>query len=437
MIRKWTAFRACVVAAIVAGFASVSAGQCPSGPGGLAIVGGGARCATSATVTWNGVANAIAFDVARGTSADPALATVIATVGPATLSYVDSSALTNQRSYYFVRSRGLPSVVCQTGFSAWSAVSVFLSTPITGSTGPVSVQRSTCGEMRIGWNAVENATAYDLYRSATPALADAEIFAEVFEATTLVSLPENVAGHYVWVRPRNTCGSGPISPGAFITAPGGVTVTGINFSQPTCDQVTVYLNGVNSGIRVVIRVIQNGHIIHELANTPATSTVIVSNPIPGATPGSVVEIEVFLLRSMCSFAEQVLRRSGVLKGASSVSLSTRILTAGVPSSLNAVTVPASPVGVTYSWKKDGQPLSSDGGRITGLTSATLNFSRVKAEDVGEYQLTTTLTCSQTPAIVTSAVLAVRLPCRADHDQSGTLDIADVFSFLNGWFAGCP
>jgi hypothetical protein len=37
----------------------------------------------------------------------------------------------------------------------------------------------------------------------------------------------------------------------------------------------------------------------------------------------------------------------------------------------------------------------------------------------------------------AAVLAVRPGCRADFDESGGLAVADIFSFLNSWFAGCP
>ncbi len=28
-------------------------------------------------------------------------------------------------------------------------------------------------------------------------------------------------------------------------------------------------------------------------------------------------------------------------------------------------------------------------------------------------------------------------CRADADDSGTIEVADIFTFLSAWFAGCP
>ncbi|HMN42452.1 MAG TPA: hypothetical protein PKE29_16550 [Phycisphaerales bacterium] len=36
-----------------------------------------------------------------------------------------------------------------------------------------------------------------------------------------------------------------------------------------------------------------------------------------------------------------------------------------------------------------------------------------------------------------AVVRVGEACPADFDHSGSLQVADVFAFLNAWFAGCP
>jgi hypothetical protein len=33
------------------------------------------------------------------------------------------------------------------------------------------------------------------------------------------------------------------------------------------------------------------------------------------------------------------------------------------------------------------------------------------------------------------VLEVTVECRADHNADGALEVADIFAFLNGWFAG--
>ncbi len=67
-------------------------------------------------------------------------------------------------------------------------------------------------------------------------------------------------------------------------------------------------------------------------------------------------------------------------------------------------VVASGTGITYQWQKDGANIT-DGGTISGATTATLNISSVVVGDAGNYTLDITGTCGG-PVTTTTSALAV-------------------------------
>ncbi|HMN40040.1 MAG TPA: immunoglobulin domain-containing protein [Phycisphaerales bacterium] len=94
---------------------------------------------------------------------------------------------------------------------------------------------------------------------------------------------------------------------------------------------------------------------------------------------------------------------------------------------------------TYTWKRNGVPLAN-GGRISGANTNTLvinpvarNGSESAWTDSGAYTCDVTNVCGT----ATSSVYFTALWCAADFNQTGTLEVADIFTFLNAWFAGCP
>lgn len=90
--------------------------------------------------------------------------------------------------------------------------------------------------------------------------------------------------------------------------------------------------------------------------------------------------------------------------------------------------------VTEEWWKDNQPLTI-GGRIS-VVDGRLTFNPVKIEDVARYWRVIRSPCEN--QIAQSVVLAVRVPCPADFNNSGgPPTVQDVFDFLTSWFAGCP
>jgi hypothetical protein len=94
---------------------------------------------------------------------------------------------------------------------------------------------------------------------------------------------------------------------------------------------------------------------------------------------------------------------------------------------------------TYTWKRDGIPLANNG-RISGVNTDTLVISPVARNgsesswtDSGTYTCDVTNLCGT----ATASVSFTALWCPADFNQSSTLEVADIFAFLNAWFAGCP
>lgn len=86
----------------------------------------------------------------------------------------------------------------------------------------------------------------------------------------------------------------------------------------------------------------------------------------------------------------------------------------------------------YQWSRNGSPLS-DGGRVSGATSAMLTIVDVQPGDEGSYRVSVSNTCESVQS--DAATLSVASPCAADFDGSGGLDVTDIFSFLSAWYAG--
>jgi hypothetical protein len=101
--------------------------------------------------------------------------------------------------------------------------------------------------------------------------------------------------------------------------------------------------------------------------------------------------------------------------------------------LNSSASPGGTSTVTYQWRRNGVDVSN-GGRISGATSATLTITAARPEDSDVYSVTAT-GCSTTAT--STIALVVPNTCPADFNLSGGLEVQDIFDFLNGWFASCP
>ena len=76
----------------------------------------------------------------------------------------------------------------------------------------------------------------------------------------------------------------------------------------------------------------------------------------------------------------------------------------------------------------------NGGGISGSTSPTLVVDAT-AEDTGAYDVVVTNVAGSDTS--DAGVIAVRLPCQADFDGDGELNIFDFLAFSNAFDAGCP
>lgn len=123
---------------------------------------------------------------------------------------------------------------------------------------------------------------------------------------------------------------------------------------------------------------------------------------------------------------------------------------GCPRSGDTITLPArAALGfdftgpLTYMWKHNtitvvngshGTNGSSGtaGGTVSGADTDTLKIVGYVSADVGGYTLTITNSCGST----VSHLATLALTCSADFNQSCSLEVQDIFDFLNAWFSGC-
>ncbi len=98
--------------------------------------------------------------------------------------------------------------------------------------------------------------------------------------------------------------------------------------------------------------------------------------------------------------------------------------------------------VTYQWWRyvpafpifAGVPAGTlpSGAIATGPQSPTLTISNFKPQDAGQYYCQITGDCG----VTNSAVVSITV-CSADFDCNGTVGVADLFAFLDAWFAQFP
>ncbi|MBY0312437.1 MAG: hypothetical protein K2W85_10230 [Phycisphaerales bacterium] len=114
-------------------------------------------------------------------------------------------------------------------------------------------------------------------------------------------------------------------------------------------------------------------------------------------------------------------------------------TLSIGNALNPAVPVQQPAPASIQWSKAGVILNDGalGGRVSGATTQTLSIAGARLADAGEYLVRINPYCPGSPVLVFSTVLSVTQTCRADFDQNGAPTAADIFEFLNAWFAGCP
>jgi len=103
--------------------------------------------------------------------------------------------------------------------------------------------------------------------------------------------------------------------------------------------------------------------------------------------------------------------------------------AGQSATFNAA---ASGSGNTLQWRRNTVALTN-GGRISGAMSTTLQIQNLTVADSGAYDMVATNSCGS--ATTDTAALTVR--CAADWNLDGVTDFNDLLSYLNDFNAGSP
>lgn len=107
-------------------------------------------------------------------------------------------------------------------------------------------------------------------------------------------------------------------------------------------------------------------------------------------------------------------------------------TVGDAIQLNASVSPADP-SAAYQWRRNGVALS-DGGSISGATTATLSISPASLTDTGEYDAVITGSCGTLLSTIATVFVS---PCPADFTQDGFIDFTDFDAFVSAFEAGDP
>ena len=99
--------------------------------------------------------------------------------------------------------------------------------------------------------------------------------------------------------------------------------------------------------------------------------------------------------------------------------------------LTAVAVSPAGVGApTYYWRRNGVTVM-DGGPWLGAQTGTLFIDPASMGAAGEYDAV----CMNPCGFVGSSAAKVTITCPADFDGNGALEPADIFGFVDAWFAG--
>ncbi|MBX3386270.1 MAG: fibronectin type III domain-containing protein [Phycisphaeraceae bacterium] len=188
-------------------------GQCPAAPA-LSGVGSCGRV----DLSWSEVAGATGYVVRRGTSPLFSLATVLASVDSVEQGYTDGTGTAGQQYWYWVSATVEPFAGC----AGTTAASNFHTELWQGFPSPAptiaNTSTTTC-QIVIEWSIASGAAGYEVWRSFSGVIDDAERVAETDLFPRVLTDPEIPFGETAtyWVRGVSDCGAGPFSAGLTVT----------------------------------------------------------------------------------------------------------------------------------------------------------------------------------------------------------------------------
>jgi fibronectin type 3 domain-containing protein len=377
-------------------------------------------------LNWNAISNAHSYNIWRNTSAT--LATAILIGSSNNNSFLDTTAVAGTSYFYWI------TAVNECGSGPFANVRVSFGVRLGAPAIPTGVSASdgtACApNIVITWAASPNATNYQVWRSSFNSTAFASLIATVSGTTYTDTTAAPNATYYYFIRSMNSCnnvsgystsdsgtrGGAPNAPTA-VAATDGTTCNSVSISWTPAAGATayqVYRNTVNSFATAV----PSGGSI----NSPYIDNTAVTGTTYYYWVASV---------SVCGNSAPSTSDSG-FAGAS-------VLFSQIPADLSIIegqtaTFSVQVGGATaYLWRRNGSPLS-DGGNISGATTATLTIDPASASDAGSYDCRVTSPCGtrfSPPGILT----VNPVPCPADFNQDGGVDGSDVNAFYAAWESG--
>ncbi|MCX5688760.1 MAG: hypothetical protein NTV94_03035 [Planctomycetota bacterium] len=373
---------------------------------------------TGVNVTWATNTWADSFNIYRNSSNTVIGATLIGT--SITPSFSDTTIPAGTSAFYFIRSSNECGL---SGFSSGRA-GTRRAAPASAPTGLSASDGTLCTPtITIIWNSVANSDSYKVYRNTTNNSATATLIAAVTttaydDTTALGNTP-----YFYWVKASNACGDSAFSlvdsgtRGGIPTAPTLVNAT----DGTTCNSVSItWIYPVVPDTTFTI--------FRNTVNSSATATLLGSDTASPFVDNTVVGTTTYFYwvkaNNPCGTSAFSLTNSG--RAGSTISFATHpsdvTVTEGQPASFSVRIGGA----LTYRWRHAGVPLTN-GGAISGATTAALTINPTSAADAGLYDCVVTSACGN--ATSNTALLTVNAAgCAADFNQDGGVD-------FEAWEAG--
>jgi fibronectin type 3 domain-containing protein len=155
-------------------------------------------------VLWNASVQATSFEVWRSTSSSSTSAAKIGT--PTTTTYDDTRATPGTTYYYWVKAKNSQGT---SGFS--SADTGYRPLAPAYPTGVIATDGTCTGAVRVTWNAVSGASAYEVWRGTDSSTAGAEMRGGTTATTYDDTSAHPGTTYYYWIKARNAAGTSGFS----------------------------------------------------------------------------------------------------------------------------------------------------------------------------------------------------------------------------------
>lgn len=386
-------------------------------------------------VSWPSVSGASGYDVIRNQNG-----TVVTLVtNHPTTTYLDGSAVPGVGYNYRLRVRSTNPFTCpgEVGNPGpWSSEGVRLGFPTPVS---LSVFSNSCSiVLFIGTG--EFTSGVEVYRSETPNVNDAVLlgtptFPPGGGGPYGDPLPRTVGVTYhYWARSVGPCGNGPyIGPvstaqmSAMPATPAPQGEAGVN-----CGEIRFWWDPVPNATQYTFNISPGG---------PGSVGTITGTEVVYSAPDGLPRTIFVRAEGTCgqsAFSAGAAASANAVPGAAIGGVpSSDVVDTGETAQLAIALVPIASL-VSARWHKDGAPVY-DSSRISGATTGTLTIQHCTTADTGLYRLVVETTCGMGSS--EDGMLGVRKSCAGDFDGSGTIDLADLLTFLEEWLPAlgqnCP